>query len=336
MKIRVKTVALFLAAILSVPALAQNKKIVVFGVDPDTVREFQSVTSNVTIVPAERDRAIEQVADADAIFGTISPELFRADKRLKWVQVYSAGVETYRFPEFINSDVTLTNCKIIQGPEIADHAFAFLLALTRDLYQVIPARTREEWDLRDFHPIELRDKTAVIVGVGGIGSQIAQRAQAFGMKVIGVDPKDIPLNPYVSKMVYPDRLDEVLPQADVVFISAPLTPQSEGMIGPKQFEEMKPGAYFIAVSRGKLYNTEALVKALDSHRLAGAGLDVTNPEPLPKGHALWKFENVIITPHIAGLSDQVQLRRIELIKGNISRFVKGEPLLNVVDKQKGY
>ena len=174
------------------------------------------------------------------------------------------------------------------------------------------------------------------MGVGGIGSQIAQRAHAFGMKVIGVDPKDLPLNPYVSKMVYPDRLDEVLPQADVVFISAPLTPQSEGMIGPKQFEEMKLGAYFIAVSRGKLYNTEALVKALDSGRLAGAGLDVTNPEPLPKGHALWKFENVIITPHIAGLSDQVQLRRIELIKENISRFVKGEPLLNVVDKQKGY
>jgi phosphoglycerate dehydrogenase-like enzyme len=310
----VKTLAFFLAAGLALPVLAQNKKIVVFGMDADAIREFQSAASNVTVVPADRDRAVEQVADADAIFGTISPELFRAGKKLKWVQISSAGVETYRFPEFINSDVALTNCKIIQGPNIADHAFALLLALTRDLHLLIPARTREEWDRRDFHPIELRGKTAVIVGVGGIGSQIAQRAQAFGMRVIGVDPKDIPLNPYVSRMVYPDRLDEVLPQADVVFISAPHTPQSEGMIGPKQFEEMKPGAYFIAVSRGKLYNTEAL----------------------PKGHALWKFENVIITPHIAGVSDQVQSRRIELIKENIARFVKGEPLLNVVDKQKGY
>jgi phosphoglycerate dehydrogenase-like enzyme len=326
---------------------AQTKKIVVFDGDPDTVRDFQSLTSNIlrefqsakssiTIVPAEPGRAIEQVADADAILGTISPELFRAGKRLKWVQVYSAGVEKYRFPEFINSDVTLTNCKIIQGPEIADHAFGFLLALTRDLYRVIPTRTREEWEPDNFHPIELRGKTAVIVGVGGIGSQIARRAQAFGMNVIGVDPKDFPLDQYVSKMVYPDQLDEVLPQADVAFISAPHTPQSEGMIGPKQFEEMKLGAYFIAVSRGKLYNTEALVKALDSGQLAGAGLDVTDPEPLPKGHALWKFQNVIITPHIATLSDQLDLRRMALIKENIARFVKGEPQLNVVDKQKGY
>jgi hypothetical protein len=147
--------------------------------------------------------------------------------------------------------------------------------------------------------LELRGKTAVIIGVGGIGSQIAQRAHGFGMTVIGVDPKDIPLNPDISRVVSPDRVDTVLPLADVVFISAPHTPQSEGMIGPKQFELMKKGAYFIAVSRGKLYNTDALVKALDERRLAGAGLDVTNPEPLPKGHALWKFENVIITPHIA-------------------------------------
>jgi len=176
----------------------------------------------------------------------------------------------------------------------------------------------------------------VVIGVGGIGSQIAQRAHAFGLTVIGVDPKDMPFNPYVSRMVYPDQLDTVLPQADVVFISAPLTPESEGMMGPRQFELLKTGAYFIVVSRGKLYDTGALVKALDSRRLAGAGLDVTNPEPLPKGHPLWRFENVIITPHIAGHSDNVEARRIALIKENIARFVNGQPLLNVVDKAKGY
>src|SRR5262249_37176953 len=155
-----------------------------------------------------------QVADADAIFGTINPQLFRAAKKLKWVQIYSAGVETYRFPEFTNSNVTLTNCKIIQGPEIADHALALLLALTRDLHQVIPRRQDEEWRRNAYSPIELRDKTALVIGVGGIGSQIAQRAHAFGMKVIGVDPKEIPLNPYVTKVVFPDRLDSVIPEAD--------------------------------------------------------------------------------------------------------------------------
>jgi phosphoglycerate dehydrogenase-like enzyme len=305
---------------------AEPKKIVVVGM-PDAIPAFQSVSPNVTVVAGDRAKLVEQVADADAVFGTMSPELFRAAKKLKWVQTYSAGVETLRFPEFTNSNVILTNCKIIQGPEIADHAFALLLSLTRALNYLIPARSKEEWPKGQYHPVELRGKTAVVIGVGGI---------AFGMTVIGVDPKDIPLSPYVSKTVTPDRLDSVLPQADVIFVSAPHTPQSEGMVGAKQFGEMKKGAYFIAVSRGKLYDTQALVKALDEQRLAGAGLDVTNPEPLPKGHALWKFPNVVITPHIAGESDGIQARRIELIKENIARFDKGEPMLNVVDKVKGY
>lgn len=326
----------FLLLAVSAAAVAAQKKIVVTGMNPDAIHAMQNVSPNVKVVSADREHMLEQVADADAIIGTIDPELFRAAKNLKWVQVYSAGVETYRFPEFINSGVTLTNCKILQGPNIADHAFALLLALTRDLNQIIPMRTTEEWGRGKYHPVELRGKTAVIVGLGGIGSQIAQRAHAFGMSVIGVDPKDIPLNPYVSRMVPPDRLDTVLPEADVVFVSAPHTPESEGMLGPRQFDLMKKGAYFIAVSRGKLYDTNSLVKALDSRKLAGAGLDVTNPEPLPKGHPLWKFENVVITPHIAGQSDRVPERRLQLILDNIARFDRGEPLLNVVDKQKGY
>jgi phosphoglycerate dehydrogenase-like enzyme len=124
--------------------------------------------------------------------------------------------------------------------------------------------------------------------------------------------------------------------ADVVFISAPHTPLSHKMIGPKQFELMKQGAYFIAVSRGGLYDLNALVKALDSRRLSGAGVDVTDPEPLPKGHPLWKFDNALITPHIAGRSDKDRDRMIGTISENIKRFVDGRPLLNVVDKQKGY
>ncbi len=317
-------------------AAAETRKIVVLGMPPEHIADLQSVSREARIVPVDDASLLGEAAEADAIFGTISPEVLHAAHKLKWVQVYSAGVENYLFPEFQSSGVVLTNCKILMGPEIADHAFALLLSLTRELNRIIPARASEEWPHDGFHPIELRGKTAVIVGVGGIGSQIAQRAHAFGMTVIGVDPKDMPLNPYVSRMVYPEQIDTVLPLADVVFISAPHTPKSEGMIGPRQFELMKKGAYFIAVSRGKVYNTDALVKALDSRRLAGAGLDVTNPEPLPKGHALWKFDNVVITPHIAGQSDNVNARQMELFKENIAHFVSGEPLVNVVDKQKGY
>ena len=318
------------------PAWSAPRKIVVWDMPPDHIAELQRVSPEARIVAVNDGSLVREAGDADAILGTITPEVLRAAHNLKWVQTYSAGVEEYLFPEFKASGVTLTNCKILMGPEIADHAFALLLALTRDLYRTIPKRTGEVWQREGLHPIELRGKTAVVVGVGGIGSQIAQRAAAFGMQVIGVDPKDMPLNPYVSRMVYPEQIDAVLPLADVVFISAPHTPQSEGMIGPRQFELMKKGAYFIAVSRGKLYNTDALVKALDSRKLAGAGLDVTNPEPLPKGHPLWGFENVVITPHIAGQSDNVNARQMDLFKQNIAHFVKGEPLVNVVDKQKGY
>jgi phosphoglycerate dehydrogenase-like enzyme len=328
--------ALLPFVLLAAASLAETRKIVVTGMPPEAVDAFRAVSPEVKVVAAERGDLAKEAADADAIFGTIDPELFRAAKKLKWVQVYSAGVEGYRFPEFLSSNVVLTNAKIIQGPNIADHALAMLLSLTRDLYRVIPNRTKEEWARGQYKPIELRGKTAIVIGVGGIGSQIAQRAHGFGMNIIGVDPKDIPYQPYLTKVIAPDRLDSVLPQADVVFVSAPLTPQSEKMMGERQFELMKPNSYFIAVSRGRLYDTNALVKALDSRKLAGAGLDVTNPEPLPKGHPLWKFENVIVTPHIAGQSDMVQSRRLELIKENIARFVKGEPLLNVVDKQKGY
>src|SRR5438067_414889 len=176
-------------------ALAEPKKIVVVGMT-DAIPAFQAASPNVTFVAGDRAKLVEQVADADAVFGTMSPELFHAAKKLKWVQTYSAGVETLRFPEFTNSNVILTNCKIIQGPEIADHAFALLLSLTRTLNYLIPARTKEEWPKGQYHPVELRGKTAVVIGVGGIGSQIAQRANAFGMTVIGVDPKDIPLSPY--------------------------------------------------------------------------------------------------------------------------------------------
>ena len=156
------------------------------------------------------------------------------------------------------------------------------------------------------------------------------------MKVIGVDIRDIPPTAEVQRVVPPDILDTVLPEADVVFVSVPHTKKTEGMMGGRQFELMKRGSYFIAMSRGKIYDQQALIKALDSQKLAGAGMDVTNPEPLPKGNPLWKFPNVIITPHTSGGSDQLQARTDALVRENIRRFGAGLPLLNVVDKKEGF
>lgn len=325
------------ALVFAVCLSSQTKKVVLANLPPAAMEEIErSAPAGVKIVRADRSNLAAEAVDADALVGTGDPKLVGAARKLKWVQTTSAGVESVLTPEFEARGITLTNAKIIQGPNIADHAFALLLSLTRELYRTIPNRTSEEWTRGRHRPIELNGKTAVIIGVGGIGMQIAQRAVGFGMQVIGVDPKDISYTPLVTRVVPPDRLDTVLPLADVVFVAAPLTKESRGMIGARQFEMMKQGAYFIAVSRGGLYSSEALVKALDSKHLAGAGLDVTNPEPLPKGHPLWKFENVIITPHMAGGSDKVTARRVELFKENIRRFSQGEPLLNVVDLKKGY
>jgi phosphoglycerate dehydrogenase-like enzyme len=329
-----------LAIACALTVCGQTKKILLTADDADLLKELQGVTPLARIVPVSEANVMSEIVDADAVIGHISPAAVRAGKRLKWVQSTSAGVEGFLFLSGSNdlrdSDIVLTNNKIVQGPEIADHAMAMLLTLSRRLNVLAKDQAQGLWDRSQYTGIELNGKTAVIIGVGGIGTQIAVRAKAFGMRVIGVDPEDKPFLPAVDRMIKPDQLDEVLPQADVVFVSAPHTPKSHKMVGARQFDLMKPHSYFIAVSRGGLYDLDALVRALDTKRLDGAGVDVTDPEPLPKGHPLWKFENAIVTPHVAGHSDEVGRRLAGTIEENIRRFVEGKPLINVVDKQKGY
>ncbi len=215
---------------------AQTKKIVVTGQPDDVIRDWQSVSSKVKLVKVERDKVMDEIADADAFIGSIKPEHVRAGKKLKWTQTTSAGVERVLHlsggNDLRDSDIVLTNNQIVQGPEIADHAMAMLLAHTRDLLFYIEKRTKENWERRREKLIELRGKTALVIGVGGIGQQIAVRAWAHGMKVIGVDPDDIPYTPFIDSVVKPEQLDVVIPLADVIFMAAPHTPMSHKMIGP--------------------------------------------------------------------------------------------------------
>ena len=321
-------------------AIAQTKKIVTVNQPPEVVADWQSVSNKVKVVNVTPDKVIAEIADADAFVGVISPAAVQAGRNLKWVQITSAGVENVLHKSgstaLRDSGITVTNNQIVQGPEIADHALAMLLYFTRKLNVSSADRLTENWRRERFDGIELKGKNAVVIGLGGIGQQIAIRSWAFGMNVVGVDPEDIPMSPFWQKVVKPDQLNDVLPTADVVFISAPHTEMSHKMMGPTQFDLMKKDSYFIAVSRGGIYDLPSLVKALDSGKLAGAGVDVTDPEPLPKGNALWKFPNALITPHIAGRSDQDRARMLGTVKENIKRFADGKPLLNVVDKKKGY
>ena len=337
-----KVLLVLLAAALLLPLQAQQRKVVVIGQSSEIVSELRADSpSNVTIAhvtargPGDAN-LLREVADAHAIIGNPTRTAVQAAKNLEWVQITSAGVKPYLYPELVESDVVMTNAQTLSSAAIADHGFAMLLALTRKLNFFITDRTSETWRRGSYDLEELEGKTALVIGTGGIGSNVARRAKAFGMTVIGVDPEEFPPRQSFDRMIYPDRLDQVIPEADAVFVCAPHTKDSEGMLGPAQFELMKRGSYFIALSRGKLYDMAALVRALDRQHLAGAGVDVTDPEPLPKGHPLWKFDNAIITPHVATQGLLGGQLRIKLYKENIARFGAREQLRNVVDMRKEY
>jgi phosphoglycerate dehydrogenase-like enzyme/glyoxylase-like metal-dependent hydrolase (beta-lactamase superfamily II) len=311
-------------------------KIVVPPLMPARLLELKRIAPDVLFVPAkDSNEAARAATHADAVLGYCSTDIVRAGKRLRWIQVGHAGVEKDLVPELVNSDIVLTNLQRLHGPNVADQALALLLALTRDLRpgsQLSWQRLKSE-----ANPQELHRKTMLIVGLGGIGTQIARRAEACGMRVMALDPNEALVKPsFVFSLERPDRLMERLPEADVVVLACPLTNTTRGMFGRSQFEAMKPSACFINIARGGLVQTDDLMTALKSRRLAGAGLDVVDPEPLPSGHPLWSLPNVVVSPHVGGQSAESRDRQWRLYRENLRRFVAGEPLLCVVDKQKGY
>jgi phosphoglycerate dehydrogenase-like enzyme len=334
---------LFLVACVLSPPISAKKpapKVVVTRFDTEQVAELQKAVPGVRLVHAEgAEGAMRHISDADALIGVLNEDLVRAGKRLRWIQVLSAGVDRYRYPELVDSDIVLTNAKIIQGANVGDHAMALLLTLSRGVHHAI---RKKDWDRGHYYgqkrgPIELEGKTALVVGLGGIGTAIARRCHGFGMKVVGVDPnQDKGGRDFVESIHPPDALHQVLAKADVVVLAVPLTKQTEGMLGAEELAVMKEDALLVNIARGKVIDTAALLATLEKGKLLGVGLDVTDPEPLPPEHPLWSFDNVVITPHIGGASDRLWERRMQLVEENLRRFVAGEPLRNVVDKQKGY
>jgi phosphoglycerate dehydrogenase-like enzyme len=284
----------------------------------------------------------QAIGEVNAWFGRITRDQFKMAPNLSWVHSSSAGVEHYLFPEMIESNVLLTNAKGCYGPCIAEHTFGLLFALTRNIGAQTRNMSQGKWQGVDMDKVfEMRGKTVGIVGMGGIGSQVARRARAMDMQVIAVDivPKYKEQIGDICdeiRLVQDDGLSWLLPNSDVIVIAAPHTKVSEGMMGSEQFRMMKNSAYFINVARGKLVKTPALVTALKSGQIAGAGLDVTDPEPLPSDHELWTFPNVIITSHIAARSQFNQERLYEVFAENVYRYVNEFPMMNMVDKELGF
>ncbi len=314
-------------------------KMIIPMTNPEQLSELQAAAPGVELVQCRNEsEAFERVTDAEALYGFITPRVIAAGKSLRWVQQPSAGVEhLMKIPELVQSDIILTNMQRAYAPEIADQAMGYLLAFTRSLAHFVRRQPSQEWRSSgpDVVLDELMGKTLLIIGLGGIGSEIGRRAAAFGMRVVATDPKVLERPLYVAELHKPAAFHTLLPRADVVASAVPLTNVSRKMIGAKEFGMMKPGVILINVSRGGVVDTQALVDALDRKQVAAAGLDVTDPEPLPRGHALWS-RNVIITPHSAGESPGGARRRHELLCENLRRFAAGEMLLNIVDKTVGY
>jgi phosphoglycerate dehydrogenase-like enzyme len=306
-------------------------------------REIEALAPHVRVVTGlSREQALARAGEADGADASLAtPEFLQAAKKLVWIQAQSAGVDRYvSLPEIARNDrIVLTNMRSVHAPAIADHVFAMLLALTRDLPVHLAGRGEGAWTDEGsgvLTPVALQGRTLLVVGLGGIGTEIARRGHGFGMHVIATRRGDDPAPEFVERVGKAGDLLTFLPRADVVAIAVPLTGETAHLFDRAAFDAMKRKSYLVNVSRGKVVDTAALLEALESGRLAGACLDVTDPEPLPKEHRLWKLPNVVITPHVASVSELTEERRWLLYRENLRRFDAGEPLLNVVDKQAGY
>jgi phosphoglycerate dehydrogenase-like enzyme len=316
-------------------------------VDSARLAKLRDAAGGARIVNAASDaEAGDEIADADAFLGKITPAVLARARKLRWVQSFTASLEHYVFPELVRHSCTMTNMRGLFSDVIADHVFGYILCFARNLHLYLRRQMEARWapvggglDPQPFTtgpssvtPVDLAhghlsDATLGVVGMGHIGREVAERGRAFGMKILGVDP--LPR----GETVWPlSRLDELLAASDYVVVCAPHTPETAGMFHRGRIRKMKKTGILINIGRGAIIPLADLTAALEAGEIAGAALDVFETEPLPPDHPLWKRENVILTPHVAAASVHIAERHLALLLDNIARFVRGDELRNVVDK----
>jgi phosphoglycerate dehydrogenase-like enzyme len=306
----------------------------------DIVERLQAAFPEIEIVGVRDSRgAAAAIRDADALIGFCEPEIVSRGNRLVWIQIFSAGAEDCVTVDAVAArEVLLTNMQKMASPVIGEHAIAMMLALARGLPQYARAMPDGDWDREFAERSNMRSiagKTMLVVGLGGIGTAVARRADGLRMRVVATRNSSRSGPDFVDYVGLSDELLALAAEADVVVNALPLTPQTADLFDREFFDTVKPGVLFINVARGGSVVTAELVAALKDGRVAAAGLDVTEPEPLPADHPLWQMPNVIITPHVAGFGNERDDFPV-VFEENVRRFVAGEPLLNVVDPARGY
>lgn len=315
------------------------RKIVVLAENAARTASFQAAAPGVTIVGVRGPReASAHMKDADALVGMCSPQLLAAAPQLKWVQSQLAGVDDcIDVPRVRSGEILFTNMQRVNGPNVAEHAMALILALTRQINAAVINQQNETWSRKGFAPLQdLDGGTLLVVGLGGIGTEIARRAHAFNMRVIATRNFSRAGPDFIDYVGLADELPDLIQQADIVVNATPLTPATTNLFDTAMFKRMKPSAYFVNIGRGGSVVSDDLADALNSKMIAGAGLDVTEPEPLPANHPLWRARNIIITPHMAG-SSRLKMDRVwAVMRENIRRYAAGEKMLSVVNVEQGY
>lgn len=273
---------------------------------------------------------------------SVRPEQFVLAQKLRWIHSPAAAVHQFMFPEMVTSDVTLTNAREVHGPVVAEHTMALVFALAKKLHEASRFQQKHIWGQEPMwlghpRPREVAGATIGLVGLGSIGRHVAKLASALDMHVIATreDPSKEKAEG-VSDVFLSTQIDTLLEQSDYVVLSAPLTSSTRGLINAERIARMKPGACLINVGRGPLVDETALIAALREKRIGGAALDVFDEEPLPPGSPLWDMENVLITPHTAGITEKLWARHYALFSENLHRYLSHNPLIAIVDKNKGY
>jgi len=287
------------------------------------------------------DRVEEDIADVEVMFaGSLSPQQFLDAKRLRWIHSQSAAVHQFLFPEFVHSDVLLTNSREVHAPVVAEHVIAMIFALAKKIPQATRFQQQRVWGQEAIwrgRPRDIAGATLGLIGLGSIGRNVAKNAFSLGMRVLAVrEHPERETPPGVREVLPSSKLLELLSESDYVVLSLPVTPQTTGMIGRRELAAMKADASLINVGRGPAVDERALVDALREQKIGAAALDVFDQEPLPSDSPLWELENLLITPHIAGMSDQMWERHYLLFRENLGRYLSGQPLLGLVSKQRGY
>ena len=304
------------------------------AIDENELRAIQSVSNEIETQNVENEnQALEIISEIDAMYGRITPELLARAKKLRWIQTPMAGLEHYMFPALAESDVMLSNMRGIYSDNIADHVMGYILMFARGFHIFLRRQLERNW-AKGVPVLHLADTTLGVIGLGGIGSAVAKRGAAAEMHVIVTNAVEIEKPDFVDALWGIDRLDNLLAESDFVVSCVPHTPETFKLINTDQLKRMKKTGYLINISRGVVVDLAALTAALQAGEIAGAGLDVFETEPLPVDHPLWDMENVIITPHTAGAGPHTAERRIEVVTANLRRFVAGEPVRNVVDKNR--